>query len=64
MPKDEASAPEGVDIFRVMFDRANRGLFNPDVKLIALFAAYDKAMLDPNARIPTYMHAAIEGLRK
>ncbi len=33
-------------------------------KLAAIIRAYDRALLDPAARIPTYLHAAIEGARK
>lgn len=29
-----------------------------------LAALYDRALLDPNARLPTYLHFALEALRK
>ena len=32
--------------------------------LFAVVAAYDRAMLDPAARIPTILHAAIEAAKK
>ena len=30
----------------------------------SLIAAYDRAAADPQTKIPTYLHAAIEALRK
>ena len=32
--------------------------------LIALVEAYDKALADPKATLPTYLHAALEAARK
>ena len=32
-------------------------------KLFALQAAYEKALVDVHARIPTYLHGAIEALK-
>lgn len=34
------------------------------MKLSAIVAAYDRAMLDAKTVIPTYLHAAIEAARK
>jgi hypothetical protein len=32
--------------------------------LLALVEAYDKALADPKATIPTYLHAALEAARR
>lgn len=75
--RDEASAPEGNNFARLLFDMANSAevleaaqrskpvmTMVEQRKIVALLAAYEKACLDPHARIPTAMHAAIEGFRK
>ncbi len=70
MTNDEASATEGHGLARELFRLAN--LVKPDQpimtmveqkKILAVLAAYDKALVDPHARIPTALHAAIEGLK-
>lgn len=67
---DEASAVEGYDLGREMFRLAN--LVKPPQpvmqmverkKLSALFAAYELALENKDARIPTILHAAIEALK-
>ena len=71
MNKDEASAPEGgdLDLAREMFRRGNMLVEQPPImtmveqrKIQAVLAAYDKALGDAHARLPTYLHAAISAL--
>ena len=76
MKRDEASAPEGT-FARLLFDIANSHTLveaelrkQPPImtmveqrKIHALLCAYDKALADPHARIPTYLHAACEALK-
>ncbi len=68
--ENENCAQEGFDLGRELFRLAN--LRKPEQpvmtmvekrKLIALQAAYERAMLDPNVRIPSYLHATIEALK-
>lgn len=70
MARDEASAVEGADLYREMFRRAN--MVKPEQpvmtmierrKVIALLAAYERAMLDASVRIPSYLHATIEAFK-
>ena len=67
---DEASAPEGFDLGREMFRLANLVQPQPAImtlvdqkKISAVLAAYEQALADPAARIPTMLHLAIEGLK-
>lgn len=75
---DEASAPEGARVHQA-FTEILRGMCDPQAleraqnapvmvmvsrdKLFALQAAYEKAMLDPHVRIPSYLHCAIAALK-
>lgn len=68
---DEASAPEGFDLGRLLFDLANKRKPDEPImqmieqrKLHALFAAYERALEDNKVCIPSALHAAIEGLRR
>ncbi len=70
MTNDEASATEGHGLARELFRLAN--LVKPDQpimvmieqkKLLTLAACYERAMLDPNVRLPSYLHGAIEALK-
>jgi len=56
--------PPGFDLGRLLFDQANKEL-RPALFLRArtVIKAYDKALEDPRAVLPTYLHAAIEALR-
>ena len=38
--------------------------YHAALNMRALFAAYDRAVLDPTTKIPTLLHVAIESLRK
>lgn len=49
-----------VDDIKQTIDRAARVIG----ALHAVIAAYEKAMDDPQTKIPTYLHAAIENARK
>lgn len=42
----------------------NAGYDLQQKKLDAVLTAYDRALGDPKANIPTYLHAAIEGVRQ
>lgn len=66
---------EPSDLGRLLFEQANQltrqrqlgmehGHAHAARDLKALFLAYDRAQLDPNTRIPTMLHLAIEALRK
>lgn len=70
MARDEASATEGYDLAREMFRLANAMVEPPPVmtmvekrKIVALLAAYERAMLDAHVRIPSYLHATIEAFK-
>ncbi len=63
------------DLGRMMFEQVNamnnqfsRGMEATReqlrIELKTLFAAYDRACLDPDAKIPTRLHMAMESLRK
>ena len=63
------------DLGRMLFEQANamnnqfvRGMEATreqlTIELKTLFEAYDRACLDPNAKIPTRLHLALEDLRK
>ncbi len=63
------------DLGRLLFEQANalnqqralgmeHGRAHAALDLKGLFLAYDRALLDANARIPTMLHLAIESLRK
>lgn len=68
---NENCAQEGFDLGRMLFQMANMQKPEEPVmtmiekrKIIALLAAYERAMLDTHARLPTVLHAAIEAFRK
>ena len=49
--------------FAEMFDKATARL-TQDARIMAVLAAYDRALEDKSTHIPTTLHAAIEALRK
>ncbi len=68
-------ADEMSDLGRYLFEQANLmnesmrngltiGRQHAEQDLKSLFVAYDRAKNDPNARIPTTLHIAIENLRQ
>jgi hypothetical protein len=52
--------PKGFD---QIFETATKNMVN-DARIKAVLIAYDAALADPKANIPTSLHAAIEGLRR
>lgn len=51
------------DLGRYLFDEAHKQLLIKN-RIQAVISAYEKALEDPNAKLPTYLHGAIEALRK
>lgn len=49
--------------FNEIFNRATKELLT-DARIKAVLVAYDSALGDPKAVIPTALHAALEGLRR
>ena len=44
-------------------DGVRAGMNVEEAKLKTIIAAYDRAKTDPNTKIPTYLHVAIEACR-
>lgn len=55
--------PKDFDLGRFMFAAAHAGI-TTDARIKCVLIAYEKALEDPKAAIPTALHAAIEGLRR
>ena len=46
-----------------MFEQAHKNILT-DARIRCVIVAYEAALADPKAVIPTALHAAIEGLRR
>jgi hypothetical protein len=60
---DSYLPPDFLDLGRFMFDAAHKGMLT-DGRIRCVLIAYDAALQDPKAVIPTSLHAALEGLRR
>jgi len=52
--------PQGFD---EIFQGATKGMIT-DTHIKCVLIAYEKALADPKAVLPTYLHAALEGLKR
>lgn len=55
--------PPDFDLGRFMFDAANKGLLM-DARIRCVVLAYEKALADPKVVMPSYLHCALESLRR
>lgn len=46
-----------------MFDQAHKSIVT-DGRIMAVLVAYEQALADPKFVAPSYLHAALEGLRR